>query len=605
MRDDRGRVLYVGKAQSLRNRVRQYWQTSRGAAQAPLRIEQAIERVADVEYTLTDSVSEALLLEATLIKRHQPRFNVRLKDDKSYPFIKVTLGDDFPRIERTRKLPNDGSRYFGPYASATQRRRGDEPHPPPVPVPDLHDRDQGRPARAAAAVPAVPHQALPGPVHRGHLEGRLPRRHRPGDALPRGPPGAGRAGLREDMQAASDATDYERAAALRDKLRAIERTMEVQKMAAFARAEMDVLGYARPGQRGGRPALRHPRRHDRRARRLPARERRRRGRTRRRCPRSSSSTTRPQRSIPPRVLRSAAAYRIADELIAFLEARRGRPGRDHVPQRGEGRALMDLAGAQRRRDARARAGALAGRRGQDARRARRACRRAGSAGAAAAHRVLRHLAPSRARTPSAAWSSSRRAGRAAASTAASGSRHGRRATGRLRRRTARCCGGASSRALEAEEGVAEELRWRLPDLVVIDGGLGQVNVAREVLDSLGLHDMPLIGLAKEREEMFLPGLSQPLVLPANSQALYLRPAPARRGAPFRDHLPPPAARQGADEVGARRPARASVRHASAPCCGCSDRRGRCKRGDGRRDRGRARASAAALAERSRRLTLTR
>ena len=118
LKDDRGRVLYVGKAQSLRNRVRQYWQASR-AAQAPLRIEQAMDRVADVEYTIVDSVSEALLLEATLIKRHQPRFNVRLKDDKSYPYIKVTLGDDFPRIERTRKLPNDGSRYFGPYASAS------------------------------------------------------------------------------------------------------------------------------------------------------------------------------------------------------------------------------------------------------------------------------------------------------------------------------------------------------------------------------------------------------------------------------------------------------------------------------------------------------
>src|SRR6478736_1991439 len=118
LKDDRGRVLYVGKAQSLRNRVRSYWQANRGA-QAPLRIESAMDRVADVEYTIVDSVSEALLLEATLIKRHQPRFNVRLKDDKSYPYIKVTLGNDFPRIERTRKLPNDGSRYFGPYASAS------------------------------------------------------------------------------------------------------------------------------------------------------------------------------------------------------------------------------------------------------------------------------------------------------------------------------------------------------------------------------------------------------------------------------------------------------------------------------------------------------
>src|SRR5688500_10336165 len=118
LKDKNGRVLYVGKAQSLRNRVRQYWQAGRGS-QAPLRIESAIDRVTDVEYTMVDSVSEALLLEATLIKRHQPRFNVRLKDDKSYPYIKVTLGDDFPRIERTRKLPNDGSRYFGPYASAS------------------------------------------------------------------------------------------------------------------------------------------------------------------------------------------------------------------------------------------------------------------------------------------------------------------------------------------------------------------------------------------------------------------------------------------------------------------------------------------------------
>ena len=112
-------MLYVGKAQSLRSRVRQYWQHSRGSAQQPLRIEQAMDRVATSSTRSIDTVSEALLLEATLIKRHQPRFNVRLKDDKSYPYIKVTLADDFPRIERTRKLPNDGSRYFGPYASAS------------------------------------------------------------------------------------------------------------------------------------------------------------------------------------------------------------------------------------------------------------------------------------------------------------------------------------------------------------------------------------------------------------------------------------------------------------------------------------------------------
>ena len=77
------------------------------------------------------------------------------------------------------------------------------------------------------------------------------------------------------------------------------------------------------------------------------------------------------------------------------------------------------------------------------------------------------------------------------------------------------------RALASEEGSAEELRWRLPDLVIIDGGKGQVSAARGVLDELGLHDVPLAGIAKEREELFLPGRSEPIVLPATSQALYL------------------------------------------------------------------------------------
>ena len=171
-----------------RNRVRSYWQKGDTGRRGPPH-PGVLDRIVDVEVTQTDSVSEALLLEANLIKRYRPRFNVRLKDDKSYPYIKVTLADDFPRVERTRKLVNDGSRYFGPYASAVERRRVDEPGPSALPVPDLHDRDQGRRAGAPAALPAVPHQALPGPVHRGDLEGRLPRRHRTGRAVPRGSPG--------------------------------------------------------------------------------------------------------------------------------------------------------------------------------------------------------------------------------------------------------------------------------------------------------------------------------------------------------------------------------------------------------------------------------
>ena len=100
MKDTRGSVLYVGKAQSLRSRVRSYWQKESGGYEHHL-IRSVIDRVADVEYTITDSVSEALLLEGNLVKRFQPQFNVRLKDDKSYPYIKVTLGDDLSSLSRT------------------------------------------------------------------------------------------------------------------------------------------------------------------------------------------------------------------------------------------------------------------------------------------------------------------------------------------------------------------------------------------------------------------------------------------------------------------------------------------------------------------------
>ncbi len=515
LKDDRGRVLYVGKAQSLRNRVRQYWQSSRGT-QAPLRIEQAMDRVADVEYTIVDSVSEALLLEATLIKRHQPRFNVRLKDDKSYPYIKVTLADDFPRVERTRKLPNDGSRYFGPYASASsvdeamnlirrlfpfrtctiEIKEGKRALPRPCLLYHIK-RCQGP---CIEAISKEDYRAdIDQVMH--FLEGRQ-------ELV------VGR--LREEMKAASDATDYERAADMRDKLRAVERTMESQKMAAFARTEIDVLGFARSSG-GGAVQL------------FAIRE----GTTIGRdvfllenvgdssdeealsafIKQYYSATT----SIPPRVLVPFLPPDAA-ELVTFLESRRGRKAELAVPQRGERRELMELA-ARNAADTleREQARWLA----DEGKTFAALDELAGALGLAAPPLRIECYDISTIQ-----------------GTNTVGSmvvfEEGRPRSGEYRRFRVRTVEGTDDfashrevlrrrfyRALEAEEGVAEELRWRLPDLVVIDGGLGQVNVAREVLDSLGLHDMPAIGLAKEREEIFMPGINQPLVLPSNSQALYL------------------------------------------------------------------------------------
>lgn len=115
MHDKHDDIIYVGKAVSLKNRVRQYFQTSRNKG---VKIEQMVERIQRFEYIVTDSELEALVLECNLIKEHRPKYNTMLKDDKSYPFIKVTLGEDFPRVLFSRTMKKDKSRYFGPYTSA-------------------------------------------------------------------------------------------------------------------------------------------------------------------------------------------------------------------------------------------------------------------------------------------------------------------------------------------------------------------------------------------------------------------------------------------------------------------------------------------------------
>ncbi len=115
MHDKRDEIIYVGKAISLKNRVRQYFQSSRNKT---AKIEQMVSRIARFEYIITDSELEALVLECNLIKEHRPRYNTMLKDDKTYPYIKVTVFEDYPRILFSRDMKKDKSKYFGPYTSA-------------------------------------------------------------------------------------------------------------------------------------------------------------------------------------------------------------------------------------------------------------------------------------------------------------------------------------------------------------------------------------------------------------------------------------------------------------------------------------------------------
>jgi excinuclease ABC subunit C len=242
MKDGAGRVLYVGKADALRNRVRSYF-GSKAALDA--RILRMTQDVADIDYILTDTVSEAFLLESNLIKEHRPRFNIRLRDDKSYPFVKITLGEDFPRIVRTRKLVRDGSRYFGPYASASSvdetlklLRKIFPFRTCNLDIPD-GKRVLERPCLLyyikRCQGPCI--QAIEKPDYRATIERIV-------DFLEGKQEGIAD-DLRRQMEADAEALRFEAAAANRDKLRAVERTIEQQKVAAYSRAEQDIIGMAR------------------------------------------------------------------------------------------------------------------------------------------------------------------------------------------------------------------------------------------------------------------------------------------------------------------------------------------------------------------------
>ena len=252
-KDGRGRVLYVGKADALRDRVRSYFGPSLDVRHVRL-----VERAERIEHVVTGSVSEAFLLEANLIKQHRPRYNIRLKDDKSYPYVKVTLGEDFPRILRTRQLGDRTARYFGPYANAKsvddsldllqklfpyrtckltilQDEQGRGRTVPPSALPGgrpclLHHLKRCT-APCVGNVTAGEYRAA---VERSvlFLEGRY-------EPLARE--------IRTDMAAASAALQYERAADLRDRLRAIERTVERQEVHAYAGDDLDVFGLAVEG----------------------------------------------------------------------------------------------------------------------------------------------------------------------------------------------------------------------------------------------------------------------------------------------------------------------------------------------------------------------
>lgn len=239
MKNANGKVIYVGKAVNLRNRLRSYFHAS---AQHTPRTRHLVRRIADIEWIVVGSELEALILEMNLIKKHRPHYNVRLKDDKRYPYVKVHWADPFPKVTVTRNMVNDGSRYFGPYTSVWAVHQTLDVLRRIFPYLTCDRTITGQDERAClyydiklCTAPCI--GAIDKSGYRQiiddlcqFLEGRTE-------------PIVSR--LQGEMQQASEQLRFERAAALRDQLLAIEKVVERQKVVSTDYVDSDVIAMAR------------------------------------------------------------------------------------------------------------------------------------------------------------------------------------------------------------------------------------------------------------------------------------------------------------------------------------------------------------------------
>ena len=239
MKDTQGAVIYVGKAISLRNRLRSYFHAS---AQEDRKTRRLVRHIADIEWIVVGSELEALILEMNLIKKHRPQYNVRLKDDKRYPYIKVHWNEAYPKLTVTRQMSEDGSRYYGPYTSVWAVHQTLDVLRRIFPYLTCDREITGQDERAClyydiklctapciGAINQAGYRQMIDDLGQ-FLEGRTE-------------PIVSR--LRTDMNQAAEALNFERAAALRDQIQAIERVVEKQKVVSSDYIDSDVVAMAR------------------------------------------------------------------------------------------------------------------------------------------------------------------------------------------------------------------------------------------------------------------------------------------------------------------------------------------------------------------------
>ncbi|MBI1817986.1 MAG: excinuclease ABC subunit UvrC [Deltaproteobacteria bacterium] len=509
LKDKHAKVIYVGKAKNLRSRVRSYF---RGGDER-VQVRFLVQRVTDFETLVTSNDKEALILENNLIKQYKPRYNIRLKDDKSYVSVKVTVQQDWPRIVVTRKIVKDGSRYFGPFSSASGVRETLDTIRKVIPLRTCSDgvfRNRSRPCLEYQIKRCLAPCCLPvdADTYQRHLREAMLLLEGKNQQLVRQ--------LRDEMSAAASDLRFEDAARLRDQIRTIEKTQEPQQVLSHWGGDQDIFGlyreggfieaqvlFIRSGKLTGNQAY-HIEDYE--------------FSTEEVLEDLLTQFYQGDRYLPDEIL-LPVAIEDADTRAEYLSERRGRRVEFLCPQRGDKVRLVAMATENARQGFRAR---------QD--------------GDYQRERMLEELrtklhlrnAPKRIEC----FDISNIQGTLAVGSMVTFD-EGEPDKNRYRRFRIRTVEGADDFRMMYEVLTRRYRRAKekadFPDLLVVDGGIGQLNVALEVLRELEITEVDAAGLAKMRverdarapeierseERVFLPGRKNPVVLRRNSSALFL------------------------------------------------------------------------------------
>ena len=530
----RGEVIYVGKAASLRSRVRSYFGAPHSLLGKTRRLSAAI---AEIDYVTTNTAQEALHLEATLCKQHQPLYNVRLKDDKHYPYLKIDVDEPWPRVYITRSVQRDGGRYFGPYANAksvrttldivkklfpwrscTKTITGTDPRP----CLDYYIRRCIAPC-TSYCTPEEYRAVIDQVIH--FLEGRT-------DLVLRD--------LRARMGAASDALQFEEAARIRDQIRAVEKVGESQVIASTRDAEIDVFGLAQDGNEAIVQVLFV------RGTKMTGGDS---------FPLTGTSDETPAAVLSsflkqfysdavatPRLVLTPEAPDDAPLLQDWLRAKRGAAVELRAPARGEKRRLVAMAADNARESLQMQRVKWMADQGNT--RAALAELEEALSLPRSPERIECYDISNIQGTNSVASMVVFRDGQQAskeyrrfqikqvqgandfASMAEVLERRFKRLA-RQRQEAREAADGEEGAPVAADEPASEEAGrpregWEaVPDLVIVDGGRGQLSAAHDVMRNLGMDDVPLAGLAKRNEELFVVDSKEPIRLDRRSQGLYL------------------------------------------------------------------------------------